>query len=305
MRPVALLVASLAGALAILAAGSSAVVRTTIPSRTPAPTSTGRPMPAPSATPAFGGSERAALTRALDRYLAHRPGDLSVSVREVSTGLGYTYNGDLRTATASIVKVDIVIALLLRAQREERALTASERALAEKAIKISDNGATSALWNEIGGAAGLASANRRLGLRDTDPGPGGAWGSTTTGAADQVRLLAALASGRSPLHAAGRRYLRGLMAEVTPEQAWGVSAAAEDGAEVALKNGWLPRQVHGGRWTVNSIGLIRDAGRLFLVAAVSERDPALEKGIAAVEHACASVVAALARAVSSDRASQR
>ncbi|MDL4815828.1 serine hydrolase [Actinomadura opuntiae] len=305
MRPIALLVAAIAGAAAILAAGSSVVVRETVPSRAPAPSPTGSPMPAPSSPPAFGRSERAALTRALDRYLDRMPGDLSVSVREVGSGLGYTYNGDLRTATASIVKVDIVIALLLRAQREKRVLTAAERMLAEKAIRISDNDAASALWNEIGGASGLAAANRRIGLRDTTPGTGGAWGSTTTGAADQVRLLASLVSGRSPLHASARRYLRKLMADVTSEQAWGVSAAAGDGAEVALKNGWLPREIHGGRWTVNSIGLVRDAGRLFLVAAVSERDPTLEKGIAAVEHACASVVAALARATSSGRASQR
>lgn len=221
-------------------------------------------MPVPSSPPAFGRSERAALTRALDRYVDEMPGDLSVSVREVTTGLGYTCNGGLRTATASIVKVDIVIALLLRAQRQERTLTASERTLAEKAITISDNDAASALWNEIGGASGLASANRRLGLRDTTPGAGGAWGATTTGAADQVRLLAALASNRSALHASGRRYLRKLMAEVTSEQAWGVSAAA-----------------------------------------VSERDSTLQKGIAAVEHACASVVAALASATSSGHASER
>jgi beta-lactamase class A len=305
MRPIALLVAVLAGAAVLLAAGSSVVVRETVPPRATTPPPTASPMPAPSRSPAFGRSERASLTRALDRYLRDMPGDLSVSVREVTTGLGFTYNGDLRTATASIVKVDIVIALLLRAQREKRALTASERTLAEKAIRISDNGAASALWNEIGGASGLASANRRLGLRDTIPGGGGAWGATTTGAADQVRLLAALTSNRSALHASSRRYLRKLMADVTPEQAWGVSAAAGDGAQVALKNGWLPREIHDGRWTVNSIGLIRDAGRLFLVAAVSERDSTLEKGIAAVEHACASVVAALARATSSGRASQR
>jgi beta-lactamase class A len=304
MRPIALLVAALAGAAGILAAGSSVVVRETIAPRATTPPPTASPMPASSSPAAFGRSQRTSLTRALDRYLRDMPGDLSVSVREVTTGLGFIYNGDLRTATASIVKVDIVIALLLRAQRKKRALTASERTLAEKAIRISDNDAASALWNEIGGESGLASANRRLGLRDTIPG-GGAWGATTTGAADQVRLLAALTSNRSALHASGRRYLRKLMAEVTPEQAWGVSAAAEDGAQVALKNGWPPRETHDGRWTVNSIGLIRDADRLFLIAAVSERDSTLEKGIAAVEHACASVVAALTRATSSGRASQR
>ncbi|MFD0684950.1 serine hydrolase [Actinomadura fibrosa] len=256
----------------------------------------------------FTSAQRAQLTHSLDRYLKGRQGALSVSVRELSTGLGYAYDADLRTATASIVKVDIVMALLLQAQKDGRALTSTEKALAERAIKVSDNGAATALWHAIGRSDGLAAANRRFGLRTTTPGPGDAWGSTTTSAADQIRLLNALTSSRSPLSAANRRYVRHLMEDVTPEQTWGVSAAqdtaaqsaagaAAAGAVVGLKNGWLPRQVHGGAWTINSIGLVRRSGRLFAVAAVSERHPSMRDGIAAVEHACRAAVTALARAL--------
>ncbi|MGW6495420.1 hypothetical protein [Nonomuraea angiospora] len=120
---------------------------------------------------------RKALTRSLHRYLDDLPGQLSVSVRELSTGLSYTYNHRLRTATASIVKVDLVVALLLRAQRRHRGRTGWERRSAARAIKVSDNAAASALWSAIGGAPGLAAAHRTLGLRDTTPGPGGAWGA--------------------------------------------------------------------------------------------------------------------------------
>lgn len=251
------------------------------------------PTPKPT-TPAF---QRDALTRALDAYLDGRPGRLSVSARDLTTGLSYTYGRSLRTATASIVKVDIVIALLLKAQREKRTLTPTEKALAERAITVSDNAAATALWQAIGGADGLASANRKLGLRDTEPGPGTSWGSTTTSAADQVRLLTALTSDESPLHSANRRYVRRLMGDVTPEQAWGVSVA---GSDAELKNGWLPRDRHGGRWTVNSIGIVRDGDRTLLLALISERGTTMQDGIETIEHVCETVAASLAR-VSGDR----
>nr|WP_311132057.1 serine hydrolase [Nonomuraea gerenzanensis]SBO99232.1 putative secreted protein [Nonomuraea gerenzanensis] len=241
-------------------------------------------------------SYRKGLTRSLDRYLDDLPGDLSVSVRELSSGRSYTYRPDLRTATASIVKVNMVMALLLRAQRQRREPSRWERQAAAQAIKVSDNAAASRLWAAIGGAPGLAAANKKLGLRDTRPGPGGAWGSTTTSAADQVRLLNALVSANSPLSREHRRYVLGLMGDVTPEQAWGVSAA---GSDPALKNGWLPRERDGGRWTVNSVGRVRERERTYLIAVVSRRHLSLGAGIKAAEHVSELVVKALAEAARS------
>ncbi|NUP63526.1 MAG: hypothetical protein HOW71_15300 [Nonomuraea sp.] len=241
------------------------------------------------ATPSY----RKATARALDRYLAGRAGKLAVSVRDLTTGRSFAYNKGLRTATASIVKVDLVMALLLKAQRQHRRLTGWEKAVAARAVKVSDNAAASALWSAIGRGPGLAAANRKLGLRGTRPGPGGAWGSTTTSADDQIRLLTALTSPKSPLTARHRRYVLSLMADVTPEQAWGVSAA---GREAALKNGWLPRERHGGLWTVNSIGRVRTRGHTYLIAVISERHPSMGAGIRAVEHVSELVTKALGTA---------
>ncbi|MFI7703945.1 serine hydrolase [Nonomuraea sp. NPDC049480] len=233
------------------------------------------------------------LTRAVDRYLDDVPGQVAVSVRDLSTGMSYSYNPGLRTATASIVKVDMVMALLLKAQSERRGLTGWERRAAAQAIKVSDNAAASALWSAIGGASGLAAANRKFGLRETTPGAGGAWGSTTTSAADQVRLLTALTSPKSPLSEKNRRYVLGLMGGVAPEQAWGVSASGREGADVAVKNGWLPRERHGGRWTVNSIGRVRDRGRTYLIAVISHRHGSMGAGVTAVERVSRLVTDAL------------
>ncbi|QXJ20848.1 serine hydrolase [Actinomadura graeca] len=217
---------------------------------------------------------------------------MAISVRTDS--LSYTYRRRLRTATASIVKLDIVLALLLKAQREGRRLTAREKTLAERAITVSDNDAATALWYMIGGSDGLAAANRLLGLRATEPGPGGAWGSTTTTVTDQIRLLTALTSGHSRIRPANRRYVRGLMADVVPEQAWGVSASADSDFGVALKNGWLPRDAHGGLWTINSVGLVRAHGRTYMIAAISERHPSMRDGITTLEHVTRMVTSALA-----------
>jgi beta-lactamase class A len=199
-----------------------------------------------------------ALTDALHAYDDSEPSAFSVSVVNRRTGETYSYRGQERFQTASIVKVDILATLLLKAQQAGRGLTAGERALAEKMIKNSDNNAASALWSEIGSGSGLAKANGQFGLTGTTPGPDGAWGSTTTTAEDQARLLSRLLDD-GPLTDASQDYVLGLMASVERDQAWGVSSAAGNGERVQLKNGWLdPTNLHG-RWVINSIGRVTDA----------------------------------------------
>jgi len=236
-------------------------------------------------------ASQTALNQQLTSYLAGRSGQLSVSITDLTTGASYTYESGLRTATASIVKVDILAALLLRAQKAGRSLNRTEKALATRMITQSDNSAASALFNTIGGASGLRKANVQLGLKDTVPSY--AWGATTTSAKDQVRLLGAYTSARSPLTASSRKYGLGLMGRVADDQQWGVSAAALKGDTVQLKNGWLPRPVDGGRWTINSIGRITGHGHEFLIAVVSRRNSSMSAGIATVEHVARTVARAL------------
>jgi hypothetical protein len=277
---------------------STPVAATPLTTSTSTPTPTLTPTPTPTATPRLSASARTKLTGDLDRYLDTRSGQVSVAIRDLSTGITYGYNTGLRTVTASIIKVDILEALLLRAQREDRRLTASERSLATRMIHVSDNDAATALWNRIGGTSGLAAANKKLGLRNTTPGSGGYWGSTTTSVADQIRILRALTSSGSPLSAASRKYVLGLMAGVDSTQAWGVSAAADDGDTTAVKNGWLPRAADGGRWTINSIGRVRGDDHDYLIAVLSKNDSSMDEGVETVEHVAALVGKAVAKAVS-------
>ncbi|MFF8728539.1 serine hydrolase [Streptomyces sp. NPDC015171] len=233
-------------------------------------------------------ADRDALLRAAMAKVAVPSGaTVSAAVLAVDSGESAVY-GDAAFDTASIVKVDILAALLLRAQDAGRHLTAAERASAAKMIENSDNASATELWHTIGRAAGLDAANRRLGLQRTSGGEGELWGLTRTTAADQLVLLQQVFGADSELSAASRTYLRGLMESVEPDQRWGVSAAA-DGGSWALKNGWLPRSTTG-RWVVNSIGLVTADGTDCLVAVLSNGTTTQPKGISLVEAAAKAAV---------------
>jgi beta-lactamase class A len=284
----------IAGTVGCAASPSPALPVLSSPSA--ATTATLKPTPKPMRS--LSTSERAELTSDLKSYLDDRPGDASVAIRDLSSGITYGYDSRLRTVTASIVKVDILVALLLHAQQANRHLTSTERRLATTMIHISDNDAATALWDRIGGSSGLTSANRKLGLRNTTAGSGGVWGTTTTSAADQIRILRSLTSSTSPLSAASRKYVLGLMAGVTSSQRWGVSAAAGDDDSTALKNGWLPRTVDDGRWTINSIGRIKGDDHDYLIAVLSKNNPSMNEGVTTVEHVAKVVGEAVAKAAS-------
>ncbi|REE98738.1 serine hydrolase [Thermomonospora umbrina] len=226
------------------------------------------------------------LTRAIDRYLKGRP--LSLSVRDLATGIAYRYRPGARFVTASVAKVDIVMTLLLQAQKQGRRLDAYERRLAEQAIRYSDNKATDRLWERVGGAGPVAAANRRFGLKKTKTVDGRCldlycWGITDTTADEQIRLLSELVDDKGPLDARNRAYVLKLMGTVAPEQAWGVSAAARDGDRVALKNGWQRRLSHGKLWAINSVGRVRTGGHDLLIAVLSDHHATSAAGIAVVE----------------------
>ncbi|WP_326812045.1 serine hydrolase [Streptomyces scopuliridis] len=212
--------------------------------------------------------------------------DLSVAVYDLAGGGAWASGEDRTYVTASVVKVAVLAALLLRARDSGRWLTAGEERLAEAMIERSDNEAATALRAAAGGVAGLDAAHARLGMTRTSAAP--AWGLTRTTARDQLTLLKAVFGGADPAASAGldersRRYLAGLMGRVVPGQDWGISAAAD--GDWALKNGWLPRS-DSGLWVVHSVGRVRDC----LVAVLSDGHTTKDAGIARVEEAAVSAV---------------
>ncbi|MCL7429184.1 serine hydrolase [Streptomyces sp. YS415] len=231
------------------------------------------------------------LADAMQSVAVAKGAEVSVAVLDLESGESATY-GDGSFDTASIVKVDILAALLLRAQDEGRALTSAETAYATAMIESSDNVSASALWETIGRAEGLAAANERFGLSATVGGDGMLWGLTQTTAADQLVLLRQVFGDESELSEASRSYLRGLMGRIAVDQRWGVSAVA-DGSRWALKNGWLPRSTTG-LWDVNSIGRVTVDGRECLVAVLSDGNATKASGVALVEAAAQAAVSVFA-----------
>ncbi|MFF1304310.1 serine hydrolase [Streptomyces sp. NPDC058307] len=212
---------------------------------------------------------------------------VSAAVLDLESG-DSAVHGDGAFDTASIVKVDILAALLLRHQEAGTRLSAQEKAYATTMIENSDNTSASALWDIIGKASGLDAANEKLGLTGTKGGDGALWGLTRTTAADQLVLLQQVFGDDSELSEASRSYLRDLMGQIAADQRWGVSAAA-DGSGWALKNGWLPRSTTG-LWDINSIGRVTVDGHAYLVAVLSNGSTAQAKGISLVEAAAKAAV---------------
>ncbi|MBD0837931.1 serine hydrolase [Streptomyces sp. TRM68416] len=234
----------------------------------------------------------ALLTEAMESVSVEEGAEVSVAVLDLASGASASY-GDGSFDTASVVKVNVLAALLLQAQDAGRELGPAEREYAAAMIEHSDNDATSVLWETIGRAEGLAAANERFGLTSTEGGDGALWGLTQTTAADQLTLLRQVFGDESELNAASRTYLQELMGRIAAGQRWGVSAAA-DGAAWALKNGWLPRSTTG-LWDINSIGRVTtEDGRDFLVAVLSDGHTTKAAGVAAVEAAARAAVSVLA-----------
>ncbi|WP_406114639.1 serine hydrolase [Kitasatospora purpeofusca] len=300
--PVGLLVA--AGAVAAALQGQSggvesrpqmSVVADTTssapPTVTPA-TSTPTPTATPTAAPTGAAATGAALA-ALHSTVDRAEGAVSVAVTDLGTGQSLSYGGPGHDfATASIVKLDILAALLLRTQDLGSTPTAAQRDLATTMIENSDNDSATGLWDEIGADAGLDAANARFGLTATEAGQDGYWGLTSTTADDQLRLLRQVFTDDSLLSAASRTYIQELLDQVEDDQRWGVGAAASNGG-YEVKNGWLPRDTDG-LWVINSIGRVERDGHELLIAVVSDGNTTDTDGMDLVE----SVARAAAEALS-------
>ena len=246
--------------------------------------------PAAMATPPFAGP--------LQAYLAGRSGSASVAVFDATDGATQTDAPQASYVTASIVKVDILATLLRLAQDAGRDLTGNEQATATRMIELSDNNAATTLWNEVGGAAGVARFNTLVGMPNTVPGSGGLWGLTRTTVSDQLRLMRVVAYPNPVLGDGQRSYIQRLMENVTPSQRWGVSGGVPAGVTVALKNGWLP--VSGG-WEINSIGHVVGQGRDYVIAALTGGSPTMGYGITTIQGASSLIWSTLSLSGSTSR----
>lgn len=233
-----------------------------------------------------------AIERTLRAYVKAHGGNVSVAVYDRKTGLSVSVGGSSAYQTASVVKVDIVAALMLRHQAQGTSLTAAEKQWAYAALTRSDNDGATNLYAAIGGADGLNAANRKLGLLDTEPSA--SWGMTTTTVDDQIRLLRSVSSAQGPLSAENRRLLQGWMAGVIPSQYFGVPAGETKAAQaVYVKVGWVDLDDEGGLYAANSIGRIVEDRHDWLIAVLSDRNETFDDGKALINGTVARAMALL------------
>ena len=232
----------------------------------------------------------ARLSTALRAAFGAAAARLSVGVIDTATGAEALYGATKQYHAGDIAGVDILAALLYQHEQAGKPISNKDAALAAEMIRKGSGAGGTRLWQAIGRGAGLAAANRTLGLRHTVPGVANEWGLTRTTVTDQLRLLTDLAAARSPLHSAGRNDELGLMGSVAPTWRWGVPAAASPGTNYAVTNGWLanPR-----RFVVNSIGVIDRGGHELLVVVLSRNWRTEAAGIAEVQAAADAAVGAM------------
>jgi len=134
----------------------------------------------PGTASAAGIDTRVALRAALDRYADTRVGTIGLTLRDNRDG-GYFAWRPLRLQTLSTVKVLILVATIKRAQDRHLALTSTQRSLASRMIRYSDNAATDTLLARIG-VSTCQRVAEELGMGSTQVqgGSSGWWGYSTT-----------------------------------------------------------------------------------------------------------------------------
>jgi hypothetical protein len=223
---------------------------------------------APAAS-AAGVDTRAQLTAALDRYMATRSGVAGLLVRDNRDGRSFSWRP--RTGqTHSAIKVLILMTTLKVAQDRGRALTSTQKSLASRMIRYSDNDATNTLMRQVGATRCQAVADQ-LGMHSTRVLGGTVfrsstwWGHSTSTPRDLVQMMNPLVLG-GYLSPGRRAYVRDLMSRVTPSQTWGLGDGLPDDVHVELKNGWGPRS---DGYRLNGVGHVSGRGRSYQMAFLS------------------------------------
>jgi len=213
----------------------------------------------PAVAQPLGCSSRNPFPPGYEQQLAARyPGrHFSAQVYDQATSCVYDLAPGRRMTTASVVKLEIMSGVLLRAQRQGRGLTAQERSQILPMITQSANTPASQLFTSLGGTAGMNGVSAAFGLGSTSSTS--TWGLTLTTAADQIHLVRQVLAGESgPLSAPYRADARYYTGNVVPSQRWGASAAVPAGWAVFQKNGFAPSQCCG--WRLNSVGWVERPG---------------------------------------------
>jgi hypothetical protein len=223
----------------------------TSPTTSITPSSTAAPAQDPFQTPAIAG------------LLTSRKGNITAAIFDVNAQQTFVFHPGMFEPAASMVKSDILAAVLWKAQNEHRSLTKAEDALARAMILNSDNDAAQALYHEVGERNGLMKFNSLLGFSTSKPDWG--WGNWAITPTDELLVLRNIALPSAVLSNASQIYARSLMEHIGSTGRFGIAIGPSPSATVGFKNGWYDESATG--WQLNSAGWVQ-SGRTFYIAVI-------------------------------------
>jgi beta-lactamase class A len=230
------------------------------------------------------------LSPDLAAYLENLGNDVDTVVFDVTRQRYYTYNANTQMITGSSMKVAIMLTFLNMTEQQGRQPTDDEMNLLTTMIENSNNDSASALYyGEIGGAAGVSSYLRQIGISGLNPNPG-AWGFSLITPLAMVNILTKLYEG-TILTDQDRKLALSLMEQIEPDQRFGVGDTAPDGATVAMKNGWLPGP--DGYWATNSSGIVTIGKETYIISVYTQELNSFGAGQDILRHVCGTVASLL------------
>jgi hypothetical protein len=224
----------------------------------------GADKPAIAQRPAY--PSRAAIARAV-AYLNGRAGRTSLAVLDSQGRLGGVRLRE-HFQSASVVKVMFLTAFLQRLNADHRPVSELDNSLLYPMIHESNNDDASAVLERVGSAA-VARVAREAGMQDYATGVGW-WAYTQTSAADQARFFVAI---EKLIPRQFWAYARGLMANIEPEQSWGIPPVARPRWQVFFKTGALPSE-----GLFNETARLERPGVTFTVSVFTTGDPSMAYG---------------------------
>ena len=244
------------------ASGRASSAPPTATSEAPAPSASPPPSESPSPA-AVTRVEAPKLAARLDDYLDGRRGDLGLELVDLRRGQSFRLDAD-EGYCYSTIKVLVLTTLLHQLQADDKMLSTRQRRLAERMITRSDNAATESLLAEVGRDEVRRVADL-VGMTHTTMDDGW-WGFWRTTPGDLNLMVGAVLSSDAVLDGSRRAVARFLMADVVPEQRWGVFAPESGRVHVAAKNGWGPLP---DGYRLNSAGWVSADDREYQLAILS------------------------------------
>ena len=237
-------------------------------SPSPSPTAGASGVPEGQASPV----EAPKLANRLEEYLSGRSGRLGLEIVDLRRGQSFRHEAS-EGFCYSTIKVLVLTTVLRQAQEAGEELTERERDLARRMITRSDNGATETLLAQVGRdeverVAGL------VGMTKTQIDSGW-WGFWRTVPGDLSLMVDAVLSSDRVLDGGRRTIARMLMADVVPQQRWGVFAPESRRVHVAAKNGWGPLP---DGYRLNSTGWVSGADRQYVLSILSRSTAGFSHG---------------------------